>query len=137
MHSKIRQSLVVLAVVCPTVLTVPANTYAQESRLSLEKRVSELEKLVQQLQQRVEQLEARLLAAPTKAPRVAGSGNWRDKAAWRKLRKEMTMDEVTAILGDPEKVDSGGILTHWYWDYPRGPKVIFNDSSLVWGWAEP
>ena len=48
----------------------------------------------------------------------------------------MTMDEVRTLLGEPEKVE-GGFITHWYWDYPTGPQVYFNNSDKLEGWTEP
>jgi len=45
---------------------------------------------------------------------------------------------VTALLGEPEKVNVGTQLIFWYWDYPRGPSVDFNaETKRVSGWSEP
>lgn len=103
-----------------------------------EQRVAQLERLVQQLQQRIAQLEARLTATPAKAPRNASPADWRDKGSWRRLRKDMTMDEVSALIGEPEKVSAQTYTIYWYWGYPGGAQVTFDaESNLVDGWSEP
>ena len=64
------------------------------------------------------------------------SAKWRDVQNWRRLRRGMTMDEVRALLGEPERVQAlGGVITHWYWD--SGADVSFDASDKLESWSEP
>ena len=45
------------------------------------------------------------------------------------------MNEVRALLGEPERVETLTIRTYWYWDYPIGPEVYFNSSDKLDGWS--
>jgi hypothetical protein len=44
--------------------------------------------------------------SPARRPPVAASTKWRDVQNWRQLRLGMTMDQVRALLGEPERVDA-------------------------------
>jgi hypothetical protein len=44
----------------------------------------------------------------------------------------MTMDEVRALLGEPERVDAG-LVTYWRW---ADANVYFMRGKLE-GWSEP
>jgi len=137
-HSSIRVLSVVMVVVCATISSAPSLGHAQEAKRPLEQRVAQLERLVKELQQRLSELEARLAASPAKTPRVANPADWSEKTAWRKLRKGMTMDEVTSLIGEAEKVSSQPLIVFWYWGYPGGGQVEFDaDTNLVVGWSEP
>ena len=94
---------------------------------------------MQQLEQRIVQLEARLLPATETAPTgIVRTGHWQDKANWPKIPKGISMKEVSALLGEPEKVNSGTALVFWYWGYPGGGNVRFGtETGLVEGWTEP
>jgi len=130
---------ITVLLVCAAIIAAPGHCYAQDAKPSSEQRIAKLEKLVQQLQQRIAQLEARLGDVPTKKQPIAVSkGDWHDKSNWRKLRKGMAEDDVSTLLGQPEKVDAGTYTIYWHWNYPSGTKVMFDaKSGLVEGWTEP
>lgn len=54
------------------------------------------------------------------------------QANWRQLRTGMSMDEVRALLGEPEHVE-GGTMTYWRW---TNAEVQFYRGKLD-GWSEP
>ena len=137
MFATVWKTSVLFAATSAALLAFMPHSCAQETRRSLEQRVTQLEKLVEKLQQSIADLESKMAAAPTKAPQADHPKDWRDKRAWRRLRRGMTADDVTSLLGEPEKVVSLTHLTVWYWDYPSGPKVELNEKSVVIGWSEP
>ena len=50
----------------------------------------------------------------------------------------MTENDVRSILGDPDKVEVGTLVTLWYYDYPKGGKVrLSSRERQVEGWTEP
>lgn len=99
---------------------------------SLNRPVVLLEGKVADLEQRVRELEAFIKAEPARARQVPASGDWRDLANWRQLRRGMNEDQVRALLGEPDRVE-GGPVTHWYW---TGSNVYFVSGELG-GWSEP
>ena len=128
-----------LLLITVSLLGPPTPCLAQQDRTKLlEQRVAALERVVLMLQQRVAKLEA-ALERPYKSVRPGvAKGNWREKSNWRRLRKGMTMDQVTELLGEPEKVRAGSYLTVWYWGHPGGGSVDFDgETSRVDGWDEP
>lgn len=70
------------------------------------------------------------------AQQKAEPNRWRDLAQWRRLKRGMSSDEVRVLLGEPGKVSVLGTTTFWYWDYPAGPYVTY-DNDRVTGWDEP
>ena len=132
----------ILRVALLTVLaaaSIPAVAPAQGTSIdSLTRRIVLLEHRVADLEQRVGQLEALIKTEPSPSRSVAPSSNWRDLANWRQLRPGMKMNEVRALLGEPEKVDANPVRTYWYWDYPIGPNAYFDSKSgKLDGWSEP
>lgn len=116
--------------------SIPAVAAGQgTSADSLLRRIDQLERRTTVLERRLGELESLIKTEPTRAQPVPTSSRWRDLPNWRRLRRGMKMDEVRALLGEPEQVD-GGYVTVWYWDYPGGPNVRFVDDRLD-GWSEP
>lgn len=99
---------------------------------SLLHRIELLELKNANLELRVRELEAINKAAPSLSRPVTTSANARDLQNWRRLRRGMSMDEVRALLGAPERVD-GGFITWWYW---TNANVAFMDGKLD-RWSEP
>lgn len=92
---------------------------------------------IEQLERRVRELETLIKTEqPRAAAPVASSGNARDLANWRRLRKGMTPDEVRSVLGEPERIDTMTYRSIWHYaDYAA---VNFDGSSKkVEGWSEP
>lgn len=104
---------------------------------SLLRRIEVLERTTIDLQLRVRDLETLVKSEPARAQRAPASSNSRDLQNWRQLRRGMTMDEVRALLGEPDRVDAlGGITTIWNWK-SGGASVRFDGSDKLDGWSEP
>jgi len=87
------------------------------------------------LERRVRDLEALSQSEPSRVQRVPESETWRDLQNWRRLRRGMKMDQVRALLGEPERVDAAGVaFTFWRWSSGH---VQFDGSGKVEGWSEP
>jgi len=120
------------------ILIAPHAAFSQSpSAEQLLARVRQLERRVDELEQRLRRIESQKESQPATETR-APTGNWRDIDNWRRLKIGMTMNQVSDILGRPEKVDAGLSLIFWYWGYPSGGEVFFdNDTNKVRGWSEP
>jgi hypothetical protein len=116
-----------------TASSLPAVAAGQTtSSDSLLRRIDFLERRVADLERRVRELEAPITVEPARDRRVSTSPNWRDLQNWRQLRRGMTMDQVRALLGEPERVDAGHV-TFWRW---ADAEVYFTSDKLE-GWSEP
>lgn len=120
-------------------IAVPGHARAQQAKIEeLDRRVEKLEQLVGQLQRRVADLESQVQGRQERKQPVAAKSNWRQIGSWRSLRRGMTMEQVTDLLGEPGKVDAGSTFIFWYWGYPSGGSVHFDtDTNRVAGWDEP
>ena len=105
--------------------------------------VSQLQRENQDLRNRLSEVERRLAAAVTKGS-VASTpvSSEPSKQAWRKLRRGMSAAEVSALLGEPEKVTALSAITCWNYPCPKGitstPYVYFHaDNMTVYQWQEP
>lgn len=56
-----------------------------------------------------------------------------DLSSWRQLKKNMSEEQVKALIGDPAKVDGG---TFAFWHYRSGGTVTFYNDRLD-SWTEP
>lgn len=65
-------------------------------------------------------------------PVTPGDG-WKTLANWKKLARDMSLNDVQKILGDPEQVDGGTIA---FWRYPNGGTVTFFIGKAD-SWSEP
>lgn len=107
------------------------------SAQSLEERLRELERRVEQLERKEAERQQTPSGAPRKTSRTAAEP-WRQIANWRSLKLGMTDNDVRSILGDPDKVEVGSLVTLWYYEYPKGGRVRFSSSDhRVEGWTEP
>jgi hypothetical protein len=111
--------------------------------------VADLRNAVRRLEKENEDLRSRLVKVEAQ---LAGKGRNSEanrsetatgskQSTWRKLRIGMEADEVTALLGDPERVVVGSALTFWYYKSAdagsRLPSVRFNKTGMtVDGWDE-
>lgn len=105
--------------------------------------VQTLSRRVEQLERRVAELERRSQASEASArpPRVdatrSAPGDWTQLRNWRRLRKGMTMDDVSTLLGQPDRVDVVGLTLWTYGSVADDASVTFDAHSQVMGWSEP
>lgn len=118
---------------------VPAVALAQKAAIdSVLLRVQQLERTTVQLEQRVIKLEALIRNEPSRGLPASPTSDVRNIQNWRRLRLQMTMDEVRTLLGEPDRVDVLGPFTTWQWDYPTGGRVSFDsESGRLNSWSEP
>ncbi len=102
----------------------PHNEMSKSQIIKLEKRVSELEN-------RISYLES-LISKDSNKNQVFSNG-WENKSNWRKLKRNMSKDNVRKILGEPERITQSSNFT--YWTYKKG-KVTFYTEKLD-SWTEP
>lgn len=102
------------------------------------------EATIEQLNQKIEQLENRVSILESI---IANSNKKKSKQAnvtavapklqsWRKLKKNMTFDDVIDILGEPLRINSGSI-TYWYYSKDISHSYVSFIRDLVYGWKEP
>lgn len=89
---------------------------AQIAQAQDTERLDQLETEVRALKQRLARIEASI-GGPSaeQKPVVLGTG-WKSLTAWRELKTGMAPSQVRAILGEPARIDGGG-LARWY--YPN------------------
>jgi hypothetical protein len=120
-----------------TAIAGDADLQARVGRL--EKQVADLQSENQLLRTRINQLESRTPAPATPAQVAPAKEGWRNRANWRRLRRDMGANDVQALLGPPQKVDADSYLTYWFYSPSEtlGPHVKFNSQMKVNGWSEP
>lgn len=102
------------------------------------------EATIEQLNQKIEQLENRVSILESI---IANSNKKKSKQAnvtavapklqsWRKLKKNMTFDDVIDILGEPLRINSGSI-TYWYYSKNISHSYVSFFRDVVDGWKEP
>jgi outer membrane protein assembly factor BamE (lipoprotein component of BamABCDE complex) len=63
---------------------------------------------------------------------------WQDKQNWRKLRSGMSKDEVTDLLGEPDRIDKSTFFEDWRYGYRIiTGSVRFSDNDKLDSWHEP
>jgi hypothetical protein len=130
-----RPPIALLAVIA--IISTPAPLRAQEgSSGSVDARLSVLESRVADLEHRLGELEAMIKQAPQKERLAKTSGNWKELANWRRLSRGMSMDQVRALLGEPDRVTGGGI-TRWRWGKPEEAAEVYFIEDRLEGWTEP
>jgi len=118
-------------------LSTPRSVRCQDHSLaSLEQRIVLLERKNLELEQRVRDLEAVSKGSPVKAQSVPTTGNWRDIANWRRLKRGMSMDQVRELLGEPDRVDGGGVA-YWHWGKGAEAATVTFIADELAEWSEP
>lgn len=119
--------------------SLPAVAEAQEASVdSLLRRIDLLERTTTHLERRIRELEALIRGGPARDRSVETSPKWRDLQNWRQLRHGMKMDEVRALLGEPERVSTlGELVTYWHWASGVAEVSFDSKSGKVRGWSEP
>lgn len=116
----------------------PALAAGQEASTdSLLRRIELLERRTIDLERRVRELEALITIEPSQSRPVAAIPEAQDLQNWRRLRLNLTMDQVRTLLGEPERVDVINSWTTWNWGSLGGANVSFDRSGKVVGWSEP
>ena len=111
------------------VLTVATfSSFASDSE-----RITQLENEVNELRLRVQKLENPQSNASNQQKQVVANEGARSIANWRKLNRGMSYNEVRGILGEPMRIEGGGIAT---WRYPSNGSVVFIRDRLS-SWDEP
>lgn len=114
-------------------VALPALASAQlRSDDALVRRIEQLERRTNELEFRVRELETPPKTEQPRTAPTAPAGNARDLANWRRLRRGMSMDDVRELLGEPDKIDGGGVA---FWHWRSGHVVFMNDT--VHSWTEP
>ena len=109
-------------------LAAATNSYAQDLE-----RIAQLEREVQELKLRVAKLESLLSNSNSAGKPVALNEGWKSLTNWQKLARNMSMDDVRTILGEPKRIDSHTIT---FWIYQNDGQVSFISGKLN-SWKEP
>jgi hypothetical protein len=111
------------------VLTVATfSSFANDSE-----RLTQLENQVNELRLRLQKLENPLPNASNQQKQVVANEGAKSIANWRKLNRGMSYNEVRGILGEPMRIEGGGIAT---WRYASNGSVVFIRDRLS-SWDEP
>ena len=109
-------------------LVVAFNANAQDDH-----RIDQLENDIQELKLRISKLES-ILSSPSSGQEIVPSSEgWKSIANWRKLSTDMDTSDVQKILGEPHRVDGGGVAI-WY--YQNDGRVVFMNGKVS-RWMEP
>lgn len=61
-------------------------------------------------------------------------------SSWRRITKDLSREQVRAILGEPRKIE-GGIIEYWFYgqsdSFGAPSSVEFGYNGTVIGWREP
>ena len=115
------------------VVSVPSIAHGQDkSTASLIQRVEQLERANAALEQRIHLLESVMQRDSASGRPLGLSNKWRETANWRGLRTGLSMADVRALLGEPERVD-GGDITTWRWADGTATFVL----NTLQSWSEP
>lgn len=133
-----------LALALPTPGTAIADDTARISRLEIE--IQQLRALVDEQARRIQQLEAALDrrgATPalqprprpgemrTDAPAAATRQAWHAAAAWDRVAKGMTAEQVASVLGEPTAAESvGALATLFYRGSAPGGRPLSGHVNL-------
>ena len=96
-------------------------------------RVSQLENEVNELRLRVQKLENLRPNANNQQRQVVANEGAKSIAIWRKLKTGMSYNEVRGLLGEPLRIEGGGVAT---WMYANNGSVTFFRDTLS-NWNEP
>ena len=105
----------------------------QESQ-GLERRVETLELEVEQLKQILIEMKAMLTGSSTPMSEPPTQSGEPTIENWRRLRLNMSKDDVRLLLGEPERIENMGLFE--YWEYPGGGSADFSEGRLD-SWSEP
>jgi len=111
------------------VLTVATfSSFANDSE-----RLTQLENQVNELRLRLQKLENPLPNASNQQKQVVANEGAKSIANWRKLNRGMSYNDVRGLLGEPLRIEGGGVA---YWMYSNNGRVTFVRDTLS-SWNEP
>ena len=96
-------------------------------------RLSQLENEVNELRLRVQRLENSQPNTNNQQKQVVANEGAKSIANWRKLNRGMAYNEVRGLLGEPLRIEGGGVATWWY---EKNGRVVFIRDKLS-SWDEP
>ena len=74
---------------------------------------------------------------PLVAKSLPNNPKWRNVDLWRWLNRQMSKEDVQVLLGPPTKIADSGTRVVWYYGYPFGGEVVFNNEGAIDSWREP
>ena len=114
-------------------LTIALVATAFSSFANDSERIREIENEIYQLKVRVKQLENAQPNANNQQKQVVANEGAKILANWRKLNTGMSYNEVRALLGEPLRIEGGGVAI---WKYANNGSVGFVRDKLS-SWSEP
>lgn len=96
-------------------------------------RISQLENDLNELKLRIQKLESFTSNTSNQQKSVLANEGTKSIANWRKLNRGMSYNEVRGLLGEPLRIEGGGIATWWY---EKNGRVVFIRDTLS-SWDEP
>lgn len=96
-------------------------------------RITQLEKETQEIKHRLSEIESSNKKPSMAQEVIASSDGWKSIANWRKLTTGMSTSDVRRILGEPDRIDGGGLA---YWYYRNDGEVTFFENEVS-RWKEP
>ena len=135
-----------LAVVAP----VAARGETSEAA-ALHQEVTDLKQVIQHLNERVEGLEKQLQrsesapqaaaapATPVAQPSASATPDESIRARWQRIDHGMTVQDVEALLGHPQRTMTVNLKTVWYYAYPEvgSGSIVFAQDGGVDDWQTP
>ena len=96
-------------------------------------RITQLENQVNELKLRIQKLENTQSNASNQQKQVVANEGAKSIANWRKLNRGMSYNDVRGLLGEPLRIEGGGVA---YWMYSNNGRVTFVRDTLS-SWNEP
>ena len=109
-------------------LAFALSAHAQDSG-----RIDQLETEIRAIKLRLSKIEATQGGLGAEQKPMAASEGWKSISSWRQLKTGMSPEQVRAILGEPNRIEGGGVA-HWY--YFNGGVSTFMQDKL-YRWTEP
>ena len=108
--------------------TATLNSYAGDSE-----RINQLENEVNELRQRIQKIENFQSNVTSQQKQLVADEGARSLANWRRLNRGMSYNDVRTLLGEPLRIEGGGIAT---WRYSNNGRAVFIRDRLS-SWDEP
>jgi len=131
----------------------PLAARAEDSETTtLREEVTDLKQIIQHLNERVEGLEKQLVPQPESAPQAAAAPatpaaqppapaapGQSIREHWRQIDHGMTVENVEALIGRPQRTMTVNLKTIWYYTYPEvgSGSIVFAQDGAVDDWQTP